>query len=372
MELADIIKAHGAEYLAAYGDRMLPSHQRALSAILHCRTETMGGHVAQCEECGHQHYSYHSCKDRSCPKCHTGDTSRWLNQREAELLPVRYFHLVFTLPQELRDIVRKNQKTLYTILMQAATETLISIGLDARHVGGKLGILAVLHTWTRALEHHPHVHLLVPAGGLDKDNIWRPARKKEFLVPVRALSKGFRGRFMDQARKALPDVTFPREVWDKEWVVFCKPAFNRARKVLRYLGRYVHRIAITNNRILALKDGMVSFRYQNSNTKEWKAMQLPAHEFLRRFLQHVLPQGFHKVRYYGLWSPRNRMTLKRVQLLLAERRRRKDEKSADTPPPTKPERHCPCCHEGRMIVIQWLPKQPRSPPITGSQTTDSQ
>jgi len=362
VELADIVKAHGDDYLSTFGDRMLPSHKRALSSILHCRTETMGGHLAQCEECGHQHYSYHSCKDRSCPKCHGNDTSRWLEQRQAELLPVRYFHLVFTLPKELREIVRKNQKTLYTILMQAATEALMAIGLDAGHVGGKLGILAVLHTWTRALEHHPHVHLLVPAGGLDKDGIWRQARKKEFLVPVRALSRGFRGRFMAQAQKALPDITFPKELWDKEWVVFCKPAFNRTRKVLRYLGRYVHRIAITNNRILALKDGMVSFRYQNSDTKEWKTMQLPANEFLRRFLQHVLPHGFHKVRYYGLWSPRNRISLKRLQLLLAERERRKDEKSADTPPPPKPERRCPCCEEGIMIIIGWLPKKPRSPP----------
>lgn len=369
VELADIVKAHGDDYLRTFGDRMLPSHKRALSAILHCRTEAMGGHVAQCEECGHQHYSYHSCKDRSCPKCHGDDTNRWLEQREAELLPVRYFHLVFTLPRELRDIVRKNQKTLYAILMRAATESLEKIGFDSRHVGGKLGILAVLHTWTRALEHHPHVHLLVPAGGLDQHGVWHPARKKEFLVPVRALSRGFRGRFMTLARKALPDITFPREVWDKEWVVFCKPAFNRTTKVLRYLGRYVHRIAITNNRIMALKDGNVTFRYQSSDTKEWKTMQLPAHEFLRRFLQHVLPQGFHKVRYYGLWSPRNRITLRRLQLVLAEQRKKQEAKSADTPPPPKPQRRCPCCEDGRMIIIQWLPKKPRSPPITTRPTT---
>jgi hypothetical protein len=363
MDLADIVKAHGGEYCAAFGNRMLASHQRALYAIEHCRTAAMGGHLAECEECGHQHYSYHSCKNRSCPTCHTGDTQRWLEQRETELLPGRYFHLVFTLPSELREIVRSNQKQLYAILMQTAAETLTAIGLDPKHVGGKLGILAVLHTWTRALEHHPHVHMLVPAGGLDQDDIWQSARKKEFLVPVRALSRGFRGRFMTQAQKALPDVIFPKEVWDKEWVVFCKPAFNRARKVLRYLGRYIHRIAITNNRILALKGGNVTFCYQRSDTNEWKRMTLPASEFLRRFLQHVLPQGFHKVRYYGLWSPRNRTTLKRLQLLLEEHRKSKEAKSAETPPPPKPERRCPCCEDGRMIVIQWLPKQPRSPPI---------
>lgn len=284
MELADIVKAHGADYLRCHGNRMLPSHKRALTAMEQCRTQALGGHLTECEECGHQHYSYHSCKNRSCPKCHANDTRRWLEKRETELLPVRYFHQVFTLPSELRESVRSHQKTLYPILMRTAADTLEAIGLDPRHVGGKLGILAVLHTWTRVLEHHPHVHMLVPAGGLDKDNIWRPARKKKFLVPVRALSRGFRGRFMDQAQKALPDIIFPKEVWDKEWVVFCKPTFNQAKKVLRYLGRYVHRIAITNNRILALKDGQVTFRYQNSETREWKTMQLPAHEFLRRYL----------------------------------------------------------------------------------------
>jgi len=283
-------------------------------------------------------------------------------------LPVRYFHLVFTLPQELRDIVRGHQKALYDILMQTATETLMAIGLDPKYVGGKFGILAILHTWTRALEHHPHVHMLVPAGGLDKDGVWRASRKK-FLVPVRALSRGFRGRFMTLAKKALPKITFPKEVWDKEWVVFCKPTFNREKKVLRYLGRYVHRIAITNNRILALKNGSVTFRYQHSDTQKWRTMSLPAEEFLRRFLQHVLPQGFHKVRYYGLLSPRNRVTLKRLQLLLAERRRDKEENKADIPPPPKPQWRCPCCHEGIMVIIGIVPRQARSPPRTAAATT---
>jgi len=369
VELADIVKVHGAQYLDAYGDRMLASHKRALSAIEHCRTASLGGHLAECDHhCGHFDYAYHSCKNRSCPKCHGDDTRKWLEKREAELLPVRYFHLVFTLPQELRDIVRSHQKTLYDILMQTATETLMAIGLDPKHVGGKLGMLAVLHTWTRALEHHPHVHMLVPAGGLAQDGAWRPSRKK-FLVPVRALSRGFRGRFMTLAQKALPEIGFPKEVWDKEWVVFCKPTFNRAKKVLCYLGRYVHRIAISNNRILALKDGMVSFRYQNSDTKKWKTMQLPANEFLRRFLQHVLPQGFHKVRYYGLWGPRNRITLKRLQLLLAESQRGKEEKNSDAPPRKKPERRCPCCHEGIMVIVGIVPKQSRSPPLPAVNTT---
>jgi hypothetical protein len=361
IELADIVAAHGDDYLAEFGSRMPATHRRALAAIRACRTQVMGGHLAECEECGHQRYSYHSCKNRNCPKCHGKDTLEWLDKRETELLPVRYFHLVFTLPQELRDPVRRNQKKLYAILMRSAVEALTKVGLDPRFVGGKLGILAVLHTWTRALEHHPHVHMLVPAGGLDTEGVWRESRKK-FLVPVRALSKVFRARFMKLARRALPEEKFSEEVWNKEWVVFSRPTFNRARKVLRYLGRYVHRIAITNNRLLALDEGTVRFRYQHSGTGMWKTMALPAREFLRRYLQHVLPQGFHKVRYFGLLSPANRATLKRLQLLLAERFEARPESEGGSSKKSGATDRCPCCHEGTMVVIEWLPRRSRSPP----------
>jgi len=363
IELADIVTKHGGEYLHAFGDRMLPSHKRALADIRACRTESMGGHLTECEACGHQQYSYHSCKNRSCPKCHTSDTQRWLLKREAELLPVRYFHVVFTLPQELRDIVRSNQRKLYAILMQSASEMLLKLGLDPKHVGGKLSILAVLHTWTRAMEFHPHVHMLVPAGGLDKEGNWHTTRKK-WLVPVKALSRLFRARFMKLARKALPDLSFPQDVWKKDWVVYCKPPLTNSKKVLRYLGRYVHRIAIANSRIESMDNGNVTFRYQESATGLLKRMTLPAKEFLRRYLQHVLPQGFHKVRYYGLLSPVNRSTLKRVQLLLAQRRKITSDDSKEEP--TKPLAHhiCPCCSEGLMVVISFIPRRSRSPPQT--------
>jgi hypothetical protein len=205
--------------------------------------------------------------------------------------------------------------------------------------------------------------MLVPGGGLDKDGIWRCARKK-FLVPVQALSKMFRARFMKLARKALPQESFPKEVWVKEWVVFCKPTFNRAKKVVRYLGRYVHRIAITNNRILATKDGNVTFRYQESKSGAWKTMTLSGGEFLRRYLQHVLPTGFHKVRYYGLLSPTNRVSLQRVQLQLAERHRNKEENRQEAEQDT-PWRICPCCQGGVMVIISWLPRRARSPPNEG-------
>lgn len=361
--LAGIVAKHGKKYLDKFGDRMLPSHKRALDDILACRTEAMGGNLRECDECGHQHYAYHSCKNRSCPICHGSDTRKWLAKREAELLPIRYFHVVFTLPSELRDIVRSNQKLLYTVLTRAAVDTLQKIGLDPKFVGAQLSMMTVLHTWTRALEFHPHVHMLVPGGGLNKDGVWRSARKK-FLVPVQALSAMFRARFMKLAREALPEETFSKEVWNKEWVVFCKPTFNRARKVLRYLGRYVHRIAITNDRILSTKDGSVTFRYQHSGTGIWKTMTLHGEEFLRRYLQHVLPQGFHKVRYYGLLSPANRVTLKRVQLLLAEWNRNREVEKQEAPE-TVPKNVCPCCKEGMMLAISWLPRKPRSPPDDG-------
>jgi len=364
IELADIVAKHGREYLDEFGARMLPSHTRALADIAACRTESMGGHLAECEVCGHQHYSYHSCKNRSCPKCHTSDTERWLEKREAEMLPVRYFHVVFTLPQELRTIVRSNQKVLYAILMQAAADMLMKLGRNPKHIGGKLAILAVLHTWTRALEFHPHVHMLVPAGGLDKEGNWRTTRKK-WLVPVKVLSKLFRARFMKLAQKALSEVTFPQDVWEKDWIVYCKPPLTNSRKVLRYLGRYVHRIAIANSRIESMDNGNVTFRYQECATGMLKRMTLPAREFLRRYLQHVLPQGFHKVRYYGLLNPANRTTLQRVQLLLAPRCKRQPEKTTDTVSTKVATGHiCPCCAEGLMVVISWVLRRPRSPPRT--------
>jgi len=361
IELADVVAKHGREYLTDFGERMLPSHKRALADILACRTESMGGHLRECDACGHQHYSYHSCKNRSCPKCHTNDTKRWLEKREAELLPVRYFHVVFTVPQELRDNMRSNQSKLYSILIQAASEMLMKLALDPKYVGGKLAILAVLHTWTRAMEFHPHVHMLVPAGGLDKDGNWRTTRKK-WLVPVKALSKLFRARFIKLAKKALPDEIFPQEVWKKEWVVYCKPPLTNSKKVLRYLGRYVHRIAIANSRIESMDNGKVTFRYQESATGKLKKMTLSGKEFLRRYLQHVLPQGFHKVRYYGLLSPANRIALKRVQLLLTPRRKIKPDDIEETPEKLVDKHHlCPCCSEGIMVVIASLPRKSRSP-----------
>lgn len=362
-ELADIVRIHGPEYLEKFGDKMLPSHLCALKAIVACRTEAMGGHLKACDDsdCGHRHYSYHSCKDRNCPKCHTADTNKWLDKREKELLPVPYFHVTFTLPQGLRRVVRKNQKKLYAILMRTAAEALIKLGHDPKYVGGQLAILAVLHTWTRTLEFHPHVHMLVPEGGVDKDGVWQPAKKREYLVCAKALSKIFRAKFMAAARKELPQETLPQELWQTDWVVDIQPSIKNPKKVLDYLGRYVHRIAIANSRILSLKDGMVTFRYQESDTGIWKTMTLHAMEFLRRFLQHVLPGGFHKVRYFGLWSPANRKNLKKVRHELREKAGIHEE-AKETTPATTVNNICPCCKKGVMVVLEHLPPRARSPP----------
>lgn len=358
VELAEIVGRHGEAYLSRFDAQILPSHRRALDDLAACRTAMLGGRLFACEACGHRHYAYHSCNNRSCPKCSGARTGRWLAQREAELLPTRYFHVVFTLPEAWREVVRCHQKQLLPLLMRAAARSLLALGADPRHLGGELGLLCVLHTWTRTLVYHPHVHCLVPAGALSRDGTWRPARKK-FLLPVRPLSRLFRGKFLHGARQLLPREVRPAED-DQQWVVYAKPTMNRTRKVLAYLGRYVHRVAITNQRILQLKDGRVIFRWYESATGAGRTMSLPVEEFLRRFLQHVLPKGTHKVRYYGLLSPARRTRFKRLQLLLAERRPKQAPADAALPAPAAP--LCPDCATGSLVLLGRLPRVARSPP----------
>ncbi|RII24929.1 MAG: IS91 family transposase [Geobacter sp.] len=365
VELADIVRIHGSEYIEKFGGHMPAGHQHALRAIVSCRTEALGGHVEQCDDddCGHHRYAYHSCKDRNCPKCHGSDTNKWIAKRRKELLSVPYFHVTITIPQQLRRLARSHQDRIYSILMGTAAEALQKLGHDPTYVGGQLAILAVLHTWTRTLEHHPHVHMLVPAGGLDADGRWRRARKKKCLVCEKALSKLFRGKFMARLKKQFPEESFPKELWQTDWVVKIKPPIKNPKKVLDYLGRYVHRIAIANSRILSLEDGIVTFRYQVSDTRQWNTMKLPAEEFLRRYLQHVLPQRFHKVRYFGLWSPANRRKLAQIQTQMAENA---EPASEDETAPSGPAaKRCPCCGKGIMVVIEVLPPKARSPPWQG-------
>ena len=369
-DMAEVLQLYGRDYLHRFGQDLLPSHRRAMQDILQCRTEALGGQLLQCDHCGQEHYVYHSCRNRSCPKCHHHDTEVWLAERRQELLPVPYFHVVFTLPQELRELVRRHQQDLYDILLRAAAQALIKLAADPHYVGGLIGVLCVLHTWTRTLVYHPHVHCLVPAGGVSADRTeWRPSRTS-YLVPVHALAKLFRGLFLDLVRQERPDLTLPEVVWTKGWVIYCKPTTQGREQVLKYLGRYVHRIALTNPRLLSIADGQVCFRYQDSQDQRWKTMTLPAHEFIRRFLQHVLPQGFHKVRYYGLWSPVHRPLLHQLQLCLAGYAA---DPSPPSPEPAQPATDtwcppfraghlCPSCGQGLLVVIRSIPRLQRGPP----------
>jgi hypothetical protein len=298
--VAAVFRRDGPDYQARFGENLLPSHRRAMDDLIHCRTEALGGQLLQCEHCGQEHYVYHSCRNRRCPTCPRLETDAWLAARRQELLPVPYFHVVFTVPQELREIIRRHQHALDNILLRAAAQSLITLAADPHDVGGLIGVLCVLHTWTRTLVYHPHVHCLVPAGGVSADRTaWRPARPS-YLVPVHALATLFRRLFLALVRQERPDLTLPEALWTKGWVVYGKPSVQAPAQVLTYLGRYVHRIALTNRRMLSLADGHVCFRDQDSQDQRWKTMTLPAQEFIRRFLPHVLPQGFHNVRDYGL------------------------------------------------------------------------
>jgi len=368
VEVANVLSRYGDEYLRKFGDKMLPSHRRAFADILKCRTDVMGGHVFRCDKCGHRHYSYHSCRNRSCPKCHKNDTATWLEQRREELLNVEYYHVVFTLPQVLRPIVRLHQKKLYGILMKSAAQAVIKLAADPHYIGGLIGVLCVLHTWSSSLVYHPHAHCLIPSGGISADKKhWLPARDN-YLVPVKALSKIFRGIFTEMVCKELPDIELPSSTWQKDWVVYCKPTVQGADKVLNYLGRYVHRVAITNSRIISIEDDKVTFRYKDSKSHQSKIMTLKAQEFIRRFLQHVLSKGVHKIRYYGLWSPANRKHLYKIKELLnnggiaKHSEPQQDEISDFEKPPLLAGQKCPHCKIGTLVWVARIYSHWRAPP----------
>lgn len=332
---------------------MLPSHDAALWAIQHCRTPLMGAHLGQCAQCQTRHLLYHSCRHRACPRCGYDRTEQWLKRQRELLLPVRYFHVVFTLPAEWRRLVRSHQRQLLPVLFRSAFDALATLCREPRFLGAQIGALCVLHTWTRTLEYHPHVHMLVPGGGVDGAGQWRtiPTRRKLFLVPLKRLALLFRRYFIRRARKALgAEVAIPFVPPHKRWVVFAKPTVQGPERVLQYLGRYVHKTAITDRAIVQCNGEHVTFRYRHSRDATPKLMRLSAHEFLRRFLQHVLPKGFHRVRAFGLLHPHHRLTLKRVQLLL----------NADVSEPaaTKPRPiRCPHCRKGTLALLRRLTPQ---------------
>lgn len=370
---------------------MLPGHKKAFWDIATCRTGAKGGQLIQCNQCGHTLYVYHSCCNRSCPQCHGSHSQIWLEKRTSELLDVPYFHVVFTLPQNIRPLVRSNQKVMYNILFKAAVYALQKLAADQKYLGGQIGVLAVLHTWGRALGYHPHLHCLVPAVGLSKDKqqIYLP-KYNTYLVPVKALSKIFRARFLKLAKKELPQQAQekvrnhnPLNHTPQKWVLYSKATLYHTEKVLEYLARYLYRTAITNRRIIHInsKQQTVTFKYKPVDAKDWKWMTLNGLEFIRRFLQHVLPKTLHKVRYYGFLSPINRDCLKRIQTLLLlkknnngkeqqEERNKPEASNSSNSSGYSPKGQpiiCPKCMKGHMVEVmrlnaQSIPYKQRPPP----------
>ena len=318
LELADVVRRFQGPYEAQFGALMLPSHRRALHDIADCMTPAMGGGRYRCNDCDHDFWCYHGCRNRSCPKCHGRQTADWLETRTAQLLPCEYFHLTATVPPELRPLCLRHQKIFYGLLMKTAAEAVRDLAAEKRFVGAQVGILAALHTWTGQLHHHPHVHMLVTGGGVSDDGAaWHEA-PSGFLVPVKKLSPMIADRFAKALRKDHPELyaQVPPKAWKRAWCSYCKPCGSGKDAVLRYLSRYVFRIALSNSRLLAMDDTHVTFRYKVRETGLWKTERVPGVEFLRRFLLHVLPKGFHKVRYYGLWHPAKQLQQANARLLL--------------------------------------------------------
>jgi len=315
-ELADIFYQYGPQYCVRFGDRMLPSHRQAMRAIERCRTPALGGHIYTCDACGKEQYLYHSCRNRHCPKCQNDKAYRWLEKQHGMLLPVPYFLLTVTLPGELRATARNNQRLVYDLLFRASAGAIQSLAQDERFVGGQIGMVGVLHTWGRNLAYHPHVHYLVPGGGVTADGAWNASRKN-FFLPVKALSKIVRAKFRDALHKADPGcfAQIPPVVWQKEWVVHSQ-SVGDGQHALKYLAPYIFRVAIGNKRILKLANEQVTFRYRTTDTGKLRTCKLHVQEFIRRFLQHVLPRGFVKVRYYGFLASglRKRLAVLHQQL----------------------------------------------------------
>jgi len=325
LEVGHIFRMHGPAYRQAHG---MPLRQlRAMRAIEVCRTAELGGHVDECDHCGLLRISYNSCRNRHCPKCQYLDQERWLVARKKDLLPIGYFHLVFTLPEEVKPLALRNQKLVYNLLFKAVSETIKELTEDCKYLGAKVGFIAILHTWGQALMDHPHIHCIVTGGGLSIDGKRWIRCKGEFFLPVRVLSRLFRGKFLAYLKEtyAKGEMDFSGKIaslkekrafnrllkglYGQEWVVYCKPPFANAEKVMEYLGRYTHRVAISNERLVKLKGGYVTFRYRDRNDNDTiKLMSLDTSEFIRRFLLHILPDGFMKIRHYGILSNRSRKT----------------------------------------------------------------
>ena len=307
IEVADIFREHGPEY--KHQHKLSIVQLKAMKSIKICRTAYLGGHIDRCDHCGEERISYNSCRNRHCPKCQHTTTTQWIEARKADILPVSYFHAVFTIPDELNHIALTNQKIVYDILFKSVSKTLQELSRDPKHIGAEIGIITVLHTWGQNLMYHPHIHCLVTGGGLSHNKKEWISSRDNYFIPVKVLAKMFKGKFLAFLKEKFDDLpeSFIRELRMKNWIVYCKPPFKHPNTVLKYLGRYTHRIAISNNRIIRFKDGYVYFKWKDyKENNKWKVMKVTASEFIRRFLLHVLPNGFMKIRYFGICSNRSR------------------------------------------------------------------
>ncbi|QGQ25763.1 IS91 family transposase [Gimesia benthica] len=375
-ELADVVRKYGAEYLKRYTTSV--AQRRVMRALQNCRTAVLGGHVETCRSCDHRQISYNSCRNRHCPKCQGSACALWMQRRATELLPVPYFHVVFTLPNLLVDLTLANPRLMYGMLFRAASQTLLEVAADPRHLGAEIGFLAVLHTWGQTLMPHPHLHCVVPSGGLAPDRTRWIAGRADFFLPVRVLSRLFRGKFLDLLKQAYVagKLKFPGRLASAaapqdfkrllnrsvrtEWVVYARPPFGGPEAVLKYLARYTHRVAISNSRLLNVADGQVTFRYKDyAQGSRKRTMTLAATEFLRRFLQHVLPDGLMRIRHYGFLA--NRFRAEKIALCrgllegagpLSEKRPR-----AMSPVPGESSAICPSCGQAALEKSQELPSR---------------
>ena len=391
LEVADVFHRHGAAWRKANAGHVSLGQLKVMSAIESCRSAALGGHVERCEDCGHSRIAYNSCRNRHCPKCQGAAAKDWLAAREADLLPVGYFHLVFTLPAEIAPMAYQNKSVVYDLLFRTAAETLLTIAADPRHLGARIGATAVLHSWGSAMTHHPHLHMIVPGGGISLDGTHWVHCRPGFLLPVRVLSRLFRRLFLtrladahaagrlaffgelDGLRSRAAFAAYLAPLRKKNWFVYGKPPFAGPEAVLAYLARYTHRVAISNSRLIGLDDRGVTFRfkdYRRNGRARHRTMTLAPGEFIRRFLLHVLPKGFHRIRHYGLLASATcKATIARAKELIAAPVAEMDPSSehdnadmatgasVDHRPP------CPCCG-GRMIIVESFGRggEPRAPP----------
>jgi Putative transposase/Transposase zinc-binding domain len=392
LEVADVFRRYGAAYREKHGASISMAQRCVMSAIEVCRTAALGGHLERCDQCGHERNCFNSCRDRHCPKCQSLARAQWIEDRQAELLDVPYFHVVFTVPEQIAAIAYQNKKVVYGILFHTVAETLTTIAADPEHLGAEIGFFAVLHSWGQNLQFHPHLHCVVPGGGLSPDGQRWISCRPNFFLPVRVLSHLFRRLFLTSLRKAYDSGklrlwgrleplrerrTFVRlceELKEPEWVVYAKPPFAGPQQVLDYVGRYTHRVAISNNRLLGIENDQVSFQWKDYRTGDQiKTMTLSAEEFIRRFLLHVLPSGFQRIRYYGFLGNRYR------QAKLAQCRRLLGMRNSDEPHIAPHEedyrdqyedltgislRQCPQCKDGRMLLVAVLPRSSDCCPMT--------